>query len=136
MSDYALLAQYPKQAVVRDRNLGGLVAWSAYVTAESIPTTKPDEGWVRQRIVAEAIPLNSGVYVDRTMHYFLQDPQTIANVREYMGQWNDDAQEAALSDQIQSVIGAFMPRFAASDVTDAQVQAWYDANGFGTPSPP
>jgi hypothetical protein len=130
MSDYALLAQYPKQPVVRDRNLGGLLAWAAYTTAEAIPPTKPPEDWVRLRIVGEQLPLNSAIYVDRTMHYFLQDPATIANVRLYMGQWNDDVQEGTLSDEVQTVIGAFMPRFAASDVTAAQVQQWYADHGF------
>jgi hypothetical protein len=132
MSDYAMLAQYPKQMVVRDRNLGGLVAWAAYTTAETIPTTKPAEDWVRLRIVGEQIPLNTTTYVDRTIHYFLQDPATIANARAYMSLYNDDAQEATLSDEIQTVIGAFMPRFAASDVSEAQVQQWYTDHGFPT----
>jgi hypothetical protein len=134
MADYRLMAQYPKQPCVRDRNLGGLVAWAGYVTAEAIPSEKPDEEWVRERIVAEAIPMNPNVYVDSTMSYFLQDPQTETNVRDYLSEWNSESQEAALCDQVQSVIGTFMPRFAAANVSDAQVQAWYDTHGF-TESP-
>jgi hypothetical protein len=136
MADHRLMAQYPKQACVRDRNMGGLVAWAGYITAEAVPPTKPDEEWVRERIVAEQIPLNPQVYVDRTMSYFLQDPQTETNVRDYLSEWNSEAQEAALCDQIQAVISAFMPRFAAADVSDAQVQQWYDQNGYPAPEPP
>jgi hypothetical protein len=130
MADYTLLAQYPKQAVVRDRNLGGLVAWSAYTCAIPIPSTKPDADWVRARIVAEQIPLQTTIYVDRTISYFLQDPQTETNIRDYLSEWNSEAAEAALSDQVQTVIGTFMARFAAADVSDAQVEAWYVAHGF------
>jgi hypothetical protein len=137
MADYALLAQYPKQQIVRDRNSGGLIAWSAYVTTEAVPSTKPDEDWVRIRVVAEQIPLNPNVYVDQTISYFMQDPATEANLRLYMSTWNDEAGEATLSAEIQNVIGTFMPKFAATAISDAQVQAWYDANGFAdTPALP
>jgi hypothetical protein len=130
MADYALLAQYPKQQIVRDRNSGGLIAWSAYVTTEAIPATKPDEDWVRERIVAEQIVLNPNVYVDQTMSYFMQDPATDTSLSALMNPFNTEATEATLSDEVQSVIGTFMPRFAAQTVTDSQVQAWWDAHGF------
>jgi hypothetical protein len=132
MADYRLIAQYPKQAVVRDRNLGGLVEWAGYTSALPIPTEKPPEDFVRQRIVAEQIPLQATIFVDRTMSFFMQDPATQTNLRELMSAFNDEAAEVALSAQIQSVIGAFMPRFAAmeSNVSDAQVEQWYAANGF------
>jgi hypothetical protein len=134
MADYALLAQYPKQQIVRDRNSGGLVAWSAYTGSLPIPETKPDADWVRQRVVAEQIPLNVNVYVDQTINYFVQDPATQAALSSLMNPWNDETTEATLSDEVQTVIGTFIPRFAAQTVTDAQVQAWYDAN-FADPPP-
>jgi phosphoglucomutase len=130
MADYQLMAQYPKQQIVRDRNSGGLIAWSAYVTTEAIPATKPDEDWVRERIVAEQIVLNPNVYVDQSMSYFMQDPATEGSLSALMNPFNTEATEATLSDEVQNVIGTFMPRFAAQTVTDAQVQAWWDAHGF------
>ena len=136
MADYLLNAQYQKQTVVRDRNLGGLIAWSAYVGTLPIPAEKPPEGWVRERLVAERIPLNGVLYVDRTINFFLMDPSTEANIRDLMSPWNSAAREVELSGQIQDVIGTFMPRFAELDVTDAQVQAWYVQNGFEAPPPP
>jgi hypothetical protein len=137
MADYQLMAQYPKQQIVRDRNSGGLVAWSAYTGSLPIPETKPDADWVRQRVVAEQIPLNVNVYVDQSINYFVQDPATQASLSALMNPWNDEATEAGLSDEVQGVIGTFMPRFAAQTVTDTQVQAWYDANGFAdTPALP
>jgi hypothetical protein len=133
MADYRLLAQYPKQQVVRDRNYAGLVAWSAYVTNEPIPATKPDEDWVRERIVAEQIPLQTNVYVDRTMSYFMQDPATETGVSELMNPWNNEATEVSLSASVQTVIGTFMPRFAMQDVNDATVEQWYFDHGFADP---
>ena len=133
MADYRLIAQYPKQQVVRDRNSGGLIEWAGYTASLPIPAGKPPPGWVKERLVAEQIPLQTSIYVDRTMSFFQQDPQTQDNVRDLMSEWNDEAQEVSLSAQIQSVIGSFMPRFADLEITDAQVQAWYDANGFADP---
>ena len=133
MADYQLQAQYLKQAIVRDRNLGGLVAWSAYVGSEAIPAEQPEPDWVRLRIVAEQIPAQAAIYVERTIAYFLQDPQTETNIRDYLSQWNDEAEETSLSAQVQAVIDTFMPRFAALDVSDAQVQDWYVRNGFSVP---
>jgi hypothetical protein len=133
MADYLLMAQYPKAIVVRDRNSGGLIAWSAYTSSIDVPPA-PTEDWVRERIVAEQIPLQTQIYVDRTISYFLQDPQTQLNIREYLSPWNDAVAEEALSAEIQTVIGTFMPRFAAIDVSDAQVQAWYEAHGLVPPA--
>jgi len=133
MADNILLSQYLMESVVKRRNSVGLIEWAGSVTAQSIPTTKPDTAWVQQRLVAERIPQQPDGYTQRTLAYFLQDPTTQTNIREYLNSFNDDATEVALGAQINSVITAFMPRFAASDVTDQQVQQWYDSNGFGTP---
>jgi hypothetical protein len=131
MADYNLLAQYPKQAIVRDRNYSGLLAYAGYVLALAIPTTKPPQDWVEQRIVAERIPSQTQVYVDRTIAYFLKDPTTQTNIRQYLNAWNDEATEAALSNQISSVVSAFMPAFCALEATQADVDTWYANNGFG-----
>ena len=136
MADYQLNAQYGKQTVVRDRNLGGLVAWSAYVGTLPIPADKPPAEWVQQRLVAERIPLNAALYVDRTINFFLMDPSTTDNIRDLMSPWNSAAREVELSGQLQDVIGTFMPRFAELDTTQAQVDAWYVQFGFAEPPPP
>jgi hypothetical protein len=130
MADDLLLANYPRQAVVRDRNASALLAWAAYETAQAIPPTKPDEEFVRERLVGERIPLQTANYVERTLSFFQQDPTVQTNIRQFLSQWNDEATEVQLSAQNNSIITAFMPRFAAADVSDADVQAWYTANGF------
>ena len=129
-SDYTLLAEYPKQSVVKDRNYLGLINWASYTATLPIPGEKPAEAWVKARIVAERIPAQPQNYVDRTMSYFLQDPATQTNIREYLNAFNTEGAEVALAGQIEGVIGAFMPRFADIDVTDTQAQEWYTANGF------
>jgi hypothetical protein len=133
MVDFNLLAQYPKQATVRDRNYSGLLAYAGYVLAQPIPATKPPQGWVEQRIVAERIPGQPQVWVDKSIAWFLKDPTTQTNIRQYLNAWNDEATEAALSDQISSVVSAFMPAFSALEITQADVDAWYTTNGFADP---
>jgi hypothetical protein len=130
MADDLLLAQYPKQQVVHDRNSSGLLNWAAGVTAEPIPPDKPDEDWVRRRLVGERIPAQPENYVTRTMPYYQQHIAIQGNIRLYLSQWNDEATETSLSQQIQDVTNEILPAFAKTDVADADVQAWYAANGF------
>jgi hypothetical protein len=82
------------------------------------------------RIVAERIPAQPQNYMDRTMSYFLQDPATQTNIRQYLHPFNDEATETALAGQIEGIIGSFMPRFADIDVSDAQAAEWLTQNGF------
>jgi hypothetical protein len=135
MADDLLLAQYPKQQHVRDRNFSGLVAWSASIKAQPIPADKPDLGWVRERVVAERIPMQVANYVERTIAFFMQDPATVTNIRKFLNPWNASATEEALSLQINAVIAPFMPGFAALDVSAAEVEAWYAQNGFAPDQP-
>lgn len=132
MADDLLLAAYPKQQVTRDRNSSALLAWAGYTATLPIPPDKPDEAWVRLRLVSERIPTAVDSYVSRTMAYFQQDPsvQEESALRQFLSAWNDVTVETALSATNATVIGTFMPRFAATDTTQAQVQEWYNANGF------
>jgi hypothetical protein len=132
MADYLLMAQYPKAVVVRDRNYGGLIAWAAYITAQPIPATRPEQIWVEQYILAGRIPTQATVYVERTIGYFLQDPTTQTNIRQYLSQWNDESAEVALSDQISAVLSGFMPAFAAGEISQSEVDQWYLDHGFDT----
>jgi hypothetical protein len=133
MADDLLLAQYPKQQVVRDRNSSGLLDWAAGVVAEPIPPDKPDEDWVRKRLVAERIPIQPDNYVQRTLAFFQQHEIVQVNIRQFLSQWNDEATEVSLSAQNAAIISDFIARFAAVDVSDADVAAWYEANGFVDP---
>ena len=132
MADDLLLAQYPKQPVVRDRNHSGLLGWAGYTGALPLPPPDqpPGEDWVRLRIVSERIPLQTANYVERTMSFFMQDPTTQTNIRQFLNAWNDETTEVALSAQNSSIITAFMPRFSATDVADADVEAWMATHGF------
>jgi len=122
-----LIEQYRTSPAVMKRNAAGLNAWAGSVTAQVIPPA-PDEVWVKTRIVAERIPQQIDAYVSRTMGYFMQDPATVTNIWEFLN-YNNDAKEVALSGQIESIIAAFMPRFADIDVTDQQAADWKTAHG-------
>jgi len=124
-----LLDQYRTSQAVSKRNAVGLNAWAGYTANLPIPATEPDTDWVRARIVAERIPQAMDSYVARTMGYFMQDPATNTNIWQFIN-FNNEATEVALSSQVEQIIGGFMPRFAAMDVTQSQVDAWYEANGF------
>ncbi|HSR78760.1 MAG TPA: hypothetical protein VLN57_19450 [Xanthobacteraceae bacterium] len=136
MADDRLLAAYPRQPVVRDRNFSGLVHWAGYTASLPIPEERPTEDWVRLRIVAERLPTQAQNYVERTLSFFLQDPTTVTNIRQFLNPWNDEGTEVALSAQIEGIIGSFMPRFARFDVSDAQIDAWYVSHGFDAPGAP
>ena len=133
MTDFLLLSQYSKQQCVRDRNSSALLQWSAYVATEAIPAS-PDPEWARRRVLAENLPTNTAYYVDRTMSYFLQDPETINDVRLYMNQWNDPTTEDTLATNLQSVVNTFIPRFAVVEIPNARVAQWYTDNSI--PMPP
>ncbi len=124
-----LIEQYRTSPAVAKRNAAGLNAWAGSVTAQAIPGTKPDEVWVKTRIVAERIPQQIDSYVSRTMGYFMQDPATVTNIWQFLN-YNNDATDVALSGQIESIIAAFMPRFSDIDVTDAQAVEWLTNHGF------
>jgi hypothetical protein len=130
MSNDVLFAQYPKQQVVRDRNSSALLRWAAYISAGAIPATKPDEAWVRDRLVADRMPQSIDGYVQRTISYFVQDPAVTASVYEWLNAFNSPDIEDQLTVKNDAIIGAFMPRFALTDVSEQQVQDWYTTNGF------
>lgn len=129
-ADYTLLAEYAKRSVVKERNYVGLNNWAYGISIQPIPEQKPEESWVKERIVSERIPQQPDSYVQRTLSYFLQDAATQTNIREYLTDVNTEAAETALAGQVDSVILAFMPRFAAIDVTDKQVEDWLTEHGF------
>jgi hypothetical protein len=126
--DNTLLAQYFDQPVVRKRNSVGLNGWAASMAAEAFPTF-PDDAWVEQRIVAEQIPQQLDNYTQRTLAYFQQDPATVSNILLYLNSFNDQATEETLSTEIDAVVSAFMPRFAAVTVSKDQISNWYTQNG-------
>lgn len=133
MSNDVLFAEYRKQQVVRDRNSSALLRWAAYVSASAIPATKPDTTWVRNRIIADRMPEQIDGYTQRTIAYFLQDPAVTSNIHQWLNSFNDATLEDTLSNSNDGIIGAFMPRFALTDVSDQQVADWYAAHGFGPP---
>jgi hypothetical protein len=121
--DNTLQSKYLQRPVVRQRNSVTLVTWSGYVTALAIPAPA-DDAWVRQRVVAEAVPLALDSYTLQTLAYFLQDAITQTNILQFISEDNDGATEVALSGQNDSIAAAFMPRFANTTVSDAQVTQW------------
>lgn len=130
MTSDVLIGQYPKQQVVRDRNGAALLRWAAYISAQAIPTNKPDEEWVRNRIMADRMPEQIDSYVQRTLSYFLQDPGTIENINAFLNSFNTADIEDQLSNANDAIINGFSARFGMSDVSDDQVQQWYADNGF------
>lgn len=133
MSNDILIGQYPRQQCVRDRNYSALLRWAAYNSASQIPTDKPDETWVRARIISDRMPSQIDSYVAKTIPYFMQDPQTIASLRDFLNAFNTDDLEDQLSNMNSAIIGAFIGRLGMAEVTDGEVQTWYDEHGFGTP---
>src|SRR5262245_58405765 len=127
---YNLYAQFPKQQICRDRQYAGLLRWSAYIGALAIPGTKPDEQFVANKIVASRIPSQTDSYVTLTISYSVADPTIQQNVRQHLSAFNDDTTEQTMDAQVDAALGANLPYFAKSQVSDQQIKEWYEANGF------
>lgn len=125
--DNTLQSKYLQRPVVRQRNSITLVNWSGYFTALAIPPT-PDDAWVRQRVLAEQMPLTLDFATTQTLTYFLQDTVTQTNILQFISEDNDGATEVALSGQNDSIAAAFMPRYASAVINDAQVAQWRERN--------
>ena len=128
--DNTLHARYFDRDAVKKRNKVTLTAWSASFSAQAVPSS-PDDAWVRQRVLAENMPLSLDSAVNQTLAYFLQDPSTTTNIVGFLSEDNTSDQETVLSGANDSICSAFMQRYADATVTDAQVQAWKDRNGRG-----
>jgi hypothetical protein len=133
--DSRIMAQYPKQNVVRSRNYVGLNNWAAYQSALPIPTAKPDVAFVKNQITAGKIPQQTNEFVNLTISYYMQDPATQANITKYLNEFNDEATETALFSEVEAVTNAFMPRFTDAYVTMPEVDRWYNDHGFSEPPP-
>jgi hypothetical protein len=130
--DNTLYNKYLTRPVVRQRNSVTLVAWAAYETAVAVPAT-PDDAWIRVRIVAENVPLQLDFMTTQTLTYFLQDPTTQTNLRQFISEDNTSDEEVSLSDQNSSIVSAFMQRYADTTVSPQQVTAWRDKYGYPAP---
>ena len=128
-----VISRYLQRAVVRQRNSVTLAEWAASVTAEVIPTT-PNLAFVRLRVVAESVPSQIDLYTAQTMTYFMQDPGTISNILQFISEDNDTTIEGTLATSNSAIVSAFMPRFAQSNISDAQVSAWCVQNNVPVPT--
>jgi hypothetical protein len=131
--DNTMQAKYLTRQVVKQRNSVTLVAWAAYRATEPIPAT-PDDAWIRQRVVAENIPMGLDYIVNSTLAYFLQDPATSDSIRGFISEDNTESEEQTLAQSNDGIVGAFMPRYAQSTVSDQQVEAWRERNNVPAPA--
>jgi hypothetical protein len=131
--DNTLVAKYLQRGIVRQRNSVTLAQWGDYTSTLAIPSPASAD-WIRQRIVAETIPLQLDSYTTQTITYFMQDPATVSNILEFISEDNDSTTEETLSTTNTSICGTFMSRFAASTVTEAQIEAWCTQNNVPVPT--
>ena len=132
-TDNTLVAKYLQRGIVKQRNSVTLAEWSAFITAEAIPSPATLD-WIRQRIVAETIPLQLDNVTAQTMTFFMQDPGTISGILQFISEDNDSPTEQSLSTTNQSICATFMARFALSTVTSQQVTDWCANNKVSVPS--
>jgi hypothetical protein len=123
--------------VCRDRQYTGLLRWSAYIVALPVPVppaAAPDEDWIKQRIVAGRLAMNPEIYVNQTISGVASTPDVQTNIRQHLSAFNDEGVEAAMDAQIDGALAVVMPAYCRASVSDAEVQAWLNDNGFGTPA--
>ena len=130
--DYTLQSKYLTRPVVRSRNSATLVAWSASFSAEAIPSPA-DDPWVRQRVVAESVPITLDFVTTQTLAYFLQDPGTVSNIDQFISEDNTTDEETTLATTNDAICSAFMQRYANTTVSDQQVADWRTRNNAPAP---
>jgi hypothetical protein len=125
--DNPTISKYLTRSIVRQRNSVTLAQWSGFYVALAIPSPASDS-WVQQRVVAENIPLNLDQFTQQTMGYFLQDPNTLTDILEFISEDNSTDIEGTLSTENSGICSTFMPRFAAATVTPQQITDWRTQN--------
>lgn len=136
-ADFELIPLYGQQPVVQNRTKSALNFWAGTTLAEEIPAEKPVEDWVRKRILAERVTRSPGNYFDIAINYFTQQDIIQTSMRDLMDGFPTEAERTNFTNNIMVPTTATVMRLIAeTDVTDAQIQAWYDANGFEDEEPP
>lgn len=129
-------AQFPRQQCCLDRTYSRVLAWAAYISAQSLPPdheTAPEIAFVQQRIVAERMPLNATQYTQMVAPYLMEVPNITDKVRDHLNAWNSEASETTLATDIDTSLATVMPKFADAIVSDQEVANWCDSNGYPRP---
>ena len=126
---YAAMGEYSRSPVVRDRLFGGMTAWAAGQVAQPIPPN-PDDRWIRLRIMAERVPQQTDAYVVRVAPYVLQTSDITDHLADHLAPYLEDERADAVETQISAAIQTVMPRVAAVEVQQPQVEQWRKDNGF------
>jgi hypothetical protein len=127
------VAQFPRQPCCIDRIYARSLAWAAYTTALPLPPadTAPEIAWVRQRVLAEQMPMRS--YAQQIAPFLMEVPNITDEVRSHLNAWNDEATETTLATDIDSAFASVMPVFAEAAIGDQEVALWCDKHGYPRP---
>jgi hypothetical protein len=136
-ADFELIPLYGQQPIVRNRTSSALNFWAGQTLAESIPATKPTEQWVRLRIMADRVTRSANNYLDMAMSYYTQQDSIQSAMRDLMDGFPTEAERTNFTNNIMvPITPTVMLAVAANDVTQQQVEDWWEANGFGEPEEP
>lgn len=129
------IAAFPRSQACQDRTYSRLISWASYTVSLPLPPTDiaPDPDWVRQRLLAERMPLYASTYVYQVMPYLLEVPNVTQDIRNHLNAFNDEATEATLVNEIDAGLAVIMPKFAAATVSDQEVANWCAKNGYPLP---
>ena len=130
-ADFELIPLYGQQPIVRNRTASALNFWAGGTLAIEIPETKPDEEWVRARILADRVTRNPNNYLDIALSYYTQQDAIQASMRDLMDGFPTQTERDMFTNSIMvPVTPTVMAAVAESDVTSQHVQDWYNANNF------
>jgi hypothetical protein len=135
-ADFELIPLYGQQPIVRNRTSAAMNFWAGQTLAQEIPETKPDEKWVRARILADRVTRNPNNYLDPSLSYYTQQDAIQASMRDLMDGFPTQTERDMFTNSIMvPTTPVVMEHVAAFDVLDQAVQDWYNANGFVEPPP-
>ena len=126
---YAAMGEYSRTPCVRDRNYGGLAAWSASQLAQPIPPN-PDDRWIKLRIMAERFPNSPDAYVQKIAPHMLTTSDVVDHICDHMAPYLEDERHEAVQTQISAAIQAVMPQIADWEIQAPQIEQWRKDHGF------
>ena len=131
-ADFELIPLYGQQPVVRNRTSAAMNFWAGSVLLAEIPEEKPDEDWVRDRILADRVTRNPNNYLDPAMSYYTQQDVIQSTMRDLMDGFPTQAERDTFTNSIMvPTTPKVMKAIAAYDVLQSAIDQWYLDNGFG-----
>jgi hypothetical protein len=126
---YGAMAEYSRSQPVRDRNYGGLTAWSATQMTQPIPPS-PTDDWIRLYLLAQRVPQSPDSYTQRIAPYMVQVSAIQSHICLHTAPFLEDPDYQTVEQDIEAGLAVVMPQIAAIDISQSQIDQWRTDNSY------